>query len=87
MAEFFGLAKKLNKETDENEQHRLAAEMVVTGDLLGLLQSDPEAWFAGHVEGELSAERYRRVLIDKAQRGTRCKGLSRLRMRSAINSR
>jgi len=64
MAEFFGLAKKLNKETDENEQHRLAAEMVVTGDLLGLLQNDPEAWFAGHVEGELSAGDIE-VLIDK----------------------
>jgi cysteinyl-tRNA synthetase len=23
---------------------------------MGLLQSDPEAWFAGHVEGELSAD-------------------------------
>lgn len=56
MAEFFALAKRLNKETDENEQHKLAAEMFATGDLLGLLQSDPEAWFAGHVEGELSAE-------------------------------
>ena len=22
---------------------------------MGLLQSDPESWFAGHVEGELSA--------------------------------
>jgi len=56
MAEYFALAKRLNKETDENEQYRLAAEMFATGDLLGLLQSDPEAWFAGHVEGELSAE-------------------------------
>jgi cysteinyl-tRNA synthetase len=30
--------------------------MYATGNLLGLLQTDPEAWFAGHVEGELSAE-------------------------------
>ena len=56
MAEFFGLAKRLNKETDENDQQQLAAEMYATGDLLGLLQIDPESWFAGHVEGELSAE-------------------------------
>jgi len=55
MAEFFALAKNLNKETAENEQLKLAAEMVATGDLLGLLQSDPEDWFAGHVEGEVSA--------------------------------
>jgi len=56
MAEFFGLAKQLNKTTDENEQQKLAADMYATGDLLGLLQIDPEAWFAGHVEGGLSAD-------------------------------
>jgi cysteinyl-tRNA synthetase len=31
---------------------------------MGLLQSDPEEWFAGHVEGELSAEDIE-VLIEK----------------------
>ena len=56
MAEFFALAKKLNKASDDGEREALAAEMFATGDLLGLMQSDPEAWFAGHVEGELSAE-------------------------------
>ena len=30
--------------------------MLAAGDLMGLLQSDPEAWFAGHVQGELSAD-------------------------------
>jgi len=29
--------------------------MLATGDLMGLLQSDPDAWFEGHVEGELSS--------------------------------
>ena len=56
MAEFFGLARQLNKATDEAERQRLAAEMYATGDLLGLLQTDPENWFAGDVEGELTAE-------------------------------
>jgi cysteinyl-tRNA synthetase len=56
MAEFFALAKKLNKASDDGEREALAADMFATGDLLGLMQSDPEAWFAGHVEGELSAE-------------------------------
>ena len=64
MAEFFGLAKTLNKESDANEQEKLAAAMVATGELLGLLQNDPEAWFAGHVEGELSAEDIN-TIIDK----------------------
>jgi cysteinyl-tRNA synthetase len=30
--------------------------MLATGDLLGLLQSDPEQWFAGSIDGELSGE-------------------------------
>ena len=56
MAEFFALAKDLNKASDADEKVRLAASMFATGDLMGLLQSDPEEWFAGHVEGQLSAE-------------------------------
>jgi cysteinyl-tRNA synthetase len=56
MAEFFALAKDLNKTSDAAEQEQLAAAMYAAGDLMGLLQSDPEEWFAGHVEGELSAD-------------------------------
>jgi cysteinyl-tRNA synthetase len=55
MAEFFALAKELNKAADADGRQRLAAAMYASGDLMGLLQSDPEEWFAGHVEGELSA--------------------------------
>ncbi len=54
MAEFFALARELNKADDDAERRRLAATMYATGDLMGLLQSDAEAWFAGHVDGELS---------------------------------
>jgi cysteinyl-tRNA synthetase len=56
MSEFFGLAKTLNKTTDPDDRQQLAAAMLAAGDLMGLLQTDPEAWFAGHVEGELSAD-------------------------------
>ena len=56
MAEFFALAKDLNKATDAAEAEPLAAAMYAAGDLMGLLQSDPEEWFAGHVDGELSAD-------------------------------
>ena len=62
MAEFFGLARSLNKASDADERRRLAAEMRAAGDLLGLLQSDPEAWFAGHGEGELSPEEIEALL-------------------------
>jgi len=64
MAEFFALARELNKTTDQTERQRLANSMYAAGDLMGLLQSDPETWFAGHTEGALSAEDIE-ALIDK----------------------
>jgi cysteinyl-tRNA synthetase len=64
MAEYFALAKDLNKATDATEKTRLAAAMFAAGDLMGLLQSDPETWFAGDVDGDLSADDIE-ALIDK----------------------
>lgn len=55
LAELFGLAKALNKETDEATRQALAAQIYVCGDLIGVLGDDPETWFAGHTEGEMSA--------------------------------
>jgi len=46
----------LNKAVDVGEKQNLAAVMYAAGDLMGLLQSDPEEWFAGDVDGELSAD-------------------------------
>ena len=56
MAEFFALARALNKSDDAAEQEALAAQMYAAGDLMGLLTSDPEAWFAGDVDGDTSSE-------------------------------
>jgi cysteinyl-tRNA synthetase len=56
LAEFFALSKTLNKAKDADERQELAAVMYAAGDLMGLLQSDPEDWFAGDVDGELSAD-------------------------------
>jgi len=64
MAAFFGLAKTLNKATENRERQSLAAQMYASGELLGLLGDDPEEWFAGHVEGDLSAAEIE-VLIEK----------------------
>ena len=46
MAEIFNLARALNKTQDETRRSRLAAEILVAGDLVGLLKNDPEEWFA-----------------------------------------
>ncbi len=56
MAELFGLARSLNKTQGSNERQELAATMYAVGDLMGLLQHEPEAWFARDVEGALSAD-------------------------------
>ena len=56
MAEFFALARSLNKADDDAEKRRLAAQMYAAGDLMGLLQSDPEEWFAGDVEGDMPGD-------------------------------
>lgn len=65
MAEFFGLARELNRAADPEERQVLAARMRACGDLLGLLRSDPEEWFAGHVEGELPAEEIDELLAER----------------------
>ncbi|HEY5643152.1 MAG TPA: cysteine--tRNA ligase [Woeseiaceae bacterium] len=57
MAEFFAIARALNKTNKPKEMEALAAKMYAAGDLLGLLGSDPDAWFAGGAEGDMpSAE-------------------------------
>ena len=64
MAEFFGLARELNKADDEQRRRVLAAQMYASGELMGLLQSDPEQWFAGEDGAGLSAEQIE-ALIDE----------------------
>ena len=56
LAEFFELARCLNKTTDKQTKIALAGKMYACGELLGVLGSDPDAWFAGYVEGDLSPE-------------------------------
>lgn len=62
MAELFSHAKTLNKSTDEGERKKLAAEILAAGDLLGILQSDAESWFAGSADGELAADEIEALL-------------------------
>ena len=64
MAELFGLARELNKTTGSDEQQTIAASMYAAGDLMGLLQHDPEQWFAGDAEGELGSDEIE-ALIEK----------------------
>ena len=56
LAEMFAMAKELNKTSNDAERERFASTLYASGDLMGLLQSDPESWFAGDIEGQLSAD-------------------------------
>ncbi len=64
LAVLFDLARRLNKAEAVEERSQLAAQMLACGELMGLLGSDPDSWFAGHVEGEMSADEIE-ALIDK----------------------
>jgi len=56
LAEMFGLARTLNKTEDVGERKNIAASILAGGELLGILQTDPESWFAGNSDGELSPD-------------------------------
>lgn len=62
LAELFDHARTLNKTTDNDERRKLAAQILAAGQLLGILQMDAESWFAGDVEGALSADDIERLL-------------------------
>jgi cysteinyl-tRNA synthetase len=47
LAVLFDLAKQANVATDTAEKSRLKAALVSAGALIGLLEQDPESWFAG----------------------------------------
>jgi cysteinyl-tRNA synthetase len=47
LAVLFDLARQANTATDAGEKARLKAALLGAGGLIGLLQQDPEAWFAG----------------------------------------
>lgn len=65
MAEYFALARMLNKSNDPAEMERLAAQMYAVGDLMGLLQSDPEAWFAGDVDGDVPSDEIEALIAQR----------------------
>lgn len=67
LAEMFNVARQLNKATDGQERARLASGLQAAGDLLGLLQSDAEQWFAGDDDSELSASEIE-TLIEQRKR-------------------
>ncbi len=56
LAELFEHARTLNKCDDAAERQQLAAQLLAAGEVVGLVQDDPESWFSGAEEGGLDAE-------------------------------
>ena len=55
VAELFGLAKTLETSPDPNERAFAKSSLLAAGKLLGFLQADPEVWFKGGADPELTA--------------------------------
>jgi cysteinyl-tRNA synthetase len=68
LAELFALTRALNRATDEAERLKLAASLLAAGDLMGLIQADPEEWFAGQSGAdELSADAIEALLQEREE--------------------
>jgi cysteinyl-tRNA synthetase len=65
LAEMFATVRELNKATDDAERKRVGASLLAAGDVLGLIQEDPEDWFAGGDDSELSAAEIEGLLKER----------------------
>jgi len=66
LAELAALAHRANAANDPGERGRLKGAILEAGGLLGLLQQDPEQWFAGNTEG-LDVEAIEALINERAR--------------------
>ena len=65
MSELFGLARELNRSDEPARRQVIAAQILACGDLMGVLQSDPESWFAREADGQISATEIAALLAER----------------------
>ncbi len=65
MSAFFAVAKALNKAEDDATREALAATMLAAGEVMGLLVSDPDDWFAGHGDADVSNEDIEALIVKR----------------------
>ena len=65
LSEMFDLARALNRSEDPATRRALALQVAAAGDLLGLLQESPEAWFAGDGNAAMPASEIERLLEER----------------------
>ena len=66
LAELFALSKQANRAESAEEKVKIKAAMLQSGQWLGLLQQDPEAWFAGDSDDAQAAE-IEQLIAERAQ--------------------
>ena len=64
-AQLFELAHRLRTAKDRGARARAKGELIASGRLIGLLETDPEAWFQGGVDAELKA-RIERLIAERS---------------------
>jgi cysteinyl-tRNA synthetase len=65
LSEIFDVVRRLNKASDAAKRHQLALQVIAAGDLLGLLQVSPEAWFAGAEGAGMPIDRVDRLIRER----------------------
>jgi cysteinyl-tRNA synthetase len=61
-AELFALGREANASTDDDDRRVLKARLLASGDLLGLLQQDPETWLKTTGKTEIDATEVERLI-------------------------
>jgi cysteinyl-tRNA synthetase len=65
-AELFALAREANASDDPDQRRELKAEILAGGQLLGLLQEDPETWLKTTGQSALDAAEFERLVDARA---------------------
>jgi cysteinyl-tRNA synthetase len=58
----FNLARDLNKATDQDKKLKIAALLILGGQFMGLLNTNPDEWFTEVSEGSISAEEIEKLI-------------------------
>ena len=67
LTELYALAGEANKATEDAEKARIKGQLLGSGELLGLLQQNPNDWFHGSSEEGMSEEEVKELIFDRIQ--------------------
>jgi cysteinyl-tRNA synthetase len=73
LAELNAHSRRLAQCEDDDELRRAAGQFLATGELLGLLQDDPEAWFKGETGDDAAID----ALVEARQQARRDRDFTR----------